>query len=184
VQVRAFGSGAVGLQIVENVEPLTQKSMDDSGAAALTEGVGAAINNEDIAAATKSGQSKPNGSGKQAGGDESKAGDGSVENPDGVDDDDIAKAEAAEEDEDDAMEDDDQSSEEEESFRWRDAYKKYKSFPRQLKMYDTIWLCLFNAERKAILKALSRAEARGTEFHIEGLDEEEIEARSTLWSKT
>jgi hypothetical protein len=98
-------------------------------------------------------------------------------NPDGVDDDDTAKTEAGGEDKDDAMIDDDQSSEEEESFRWRDAYKEYKSFPRQLKMYDTIWLCLFNAERKAVPKALSRAEARGTEFHIDGLDEEEIEAK-------
>jgi hypothetical protein len=79
VQGRAFGSGAVGLQsasvpdvlapIVEDVEPLTQKSLDDSGAAALTEGVGAVTNNEDVAAATNSGQAKPNGSGKQAGGD-------------------------------------------------------------------------------------------------------------------
>jgi hypothetical protein len=50
---------------------------------------------------------------------------------------------------------------------------EYKAFPRQLKVYDRVWLMLFNAERKSALKALSRAEARGKRCYVDELDEEE-----------
>jgi hypothetical protein len=66
-----------------------------------------------------------------------------------------------------------EDAEEEESTKWRDTYAEYKAFPRKLKIYDHIWLRLFNAERKSAIKALSRAEARGKSCYIDELDEEE-----------
>lgn len=65
------------------------------------------------------------------------------------------------------------SEEEENPTKWRDMYAEYKAFPRQLKVYDHLWLRLFNAEPKSALKALSRVEARGKRCYIDELDEEE-----------
>jgi len=69
-----------------------------------------------------------------------------------------------------------ESSEEEEEVdphKWRNTYAEYKAFPRDLRIYDQMWLMLFNVERKSVLKALSRAEARGTVCYVDELDEED-----------
>jgi hypothetical protein len=71
------------------------------------------------------------------------------------------------------IESSEEEEEEEDSHKWRNMYAEYKAFPRDLRIYDQMWLMLFNAERKSVLKALSRAEARGTVCYVDELDEEE-----------
>ena len=57
--------------------------------------------------------------------------------------------------------------------KWRDTYAEYMAFPHKTRTYDFLHLKLYDAERKSMLKALSRAEARGEPCWIDELDEED-----------
>ena len=195
VSIRAFESGTAGLQgmhasildgnilasIEEEIDALTQESSGGNGSAAQEEGNPAPKDGDNATSGTAANdvEADANGSSEQAGGD--RAENGTAENPYEVDnDDDVPEANGGEDNEDEAMKDDDSSSEEEEeeSTKWRDAYKEYKSYDRKLKIYDSIGLILFNAERRSMLKALSRAEARGEVCYIEACqasDQEECD---------
>lgn len=58
---------------------------------------------------------------------------------------------------------------------WRDTYKEYKSWPRNLRISPAPWLRLFNTERRSAFKALCRAESRGEVPYAGEKDKDELD---------
>jgi hypothetical protein len=98
---------------------------------------------------------------------------------DGLEDDDSVGNEAAGEDDDamaDAMDNNDENDDQLPQVnptKWRDTYAEYIAFSHKTRTYDFLHLKLYDAERRSMLKALSRAEARGEPCWIDELDEED-----------
>ena len=73
--------------------------------------------------------------------------------------------------EDGTKEEEEDEDENQEPTKWRRMYAEYKAFPRAFNIYDRLELKLYNAARRTILRALSRAESRGKSCKVRDVKE-------------
>jgi hypothetical protein len=173
---------------IADIEPLLQSSSIANDHANEADVASKDDHNAAMEFAASNGRKKVEGSAKQAkaggasqGNDDDDAGKTAEaeDEDDGLEDDDSVGNEAAGEDDDamaDAMDNNDENDDQLPQVnptKWRDTYAEYIAFSHKTRTYDFLHLKLYDAERRSMLKALSRAEARGEPCWIDVLDEED-----------